>query len=447
MHSHRDDLNQAPLTVLQASKRPLSRPSSRASTHSFRLARPESPFAQSSAPSSPKAAVFRRPHTPVTSPLASTLQANLANLGIQGSSGSLMTVPPSASPASSPPLQHATVVNLAAASPTSSPLSSPRFLNAKEFKPGRPLSIGSNPGTPGFSTVDPSNMWAHTPPQNDKPIGASSGLVRTSSNLGIAPPLVLTPRSATPINGNPATSRPGSSLAIRPSKPPFDDDSDDEFSPFSKPKTILYKPRQSAPTGISSSEGGTSENSTSPPSKYDYPNRASFEDESYDYPYSDLHAPLNGMSLEDGDYSLDPNVPEGMTPLDVLVSVFGATMSPNELETILAQHGWNFEDTMQYLVERGASGQAPADANNKYSQRGAHGYERDRDRDRNGNGMPDDRDRWPPGRSNRGMPQYGGQSRQGQMSRPGRVCRYFLAGECLRADCRFRWVAVQLFTA
>ncbi|KIM21188.1 hypothetical protein M408DRAFT_333613 [Serendipita vermifera MAFF 305830] len=449
MHSHRDDLTQAPLTVLQSAKRPISRPSSRASSHSFRLNRPESPLANygtGSAPSSPKPIQlsFRRPHTPVTSPLVSTLHANAS---------SYMTIPTSSvSPTSSPPLPHAAVLNLAAGSPSSSPLSSPRFLNAKEFKPKRPLSIGSNPGT---ATPD---VWS--------PGAAASSLTRTSSNLAIAQPVVLTSRSATPVNGNPnggSVSRPGSSLG--PSRPPFEDEDDDEFSPFSKTKPILYRSTATTasahiPGGPPSSEGTgeTSEHSASSPSNsYDPP--MSGEDDSYPpnsyseyqqsllrrgfeegahgdegytefYPGAEYHRSSRGERFHErgGDREQhDPNVPEGMTPLDVLVSVFGATMSPYELEDLLAQHAWNFDDTMQFLIERGPgnTGTGPPSAGPYAS---------------NSRSNTEDRNATFVGRqaSGRGPLPFGaGQQQNRQMNRPGRVCRYFLAGECLRSDCRF----------
>lgn len=448
MHAHRDDMNQAPLAILSATKRPISRPSSRAS---FRLNRPESPLATYSAPSSPKPIQlgFRRPHTPVTnSPLA-------GNAGVTPS-GSYMTVPTSVSPASSPPQPHSTVLNLAAASPSTSPLSSPRFLNAKEFRPTRPLSIGSNPGTP--SNENPANnVWSTNAPP--------SALTRTSSNLAIA-----TPRSGTPIHrdtlpsSRPGSSlaRPGSSLAV-PSKPPFDDEDDDEFSPFSKPKPILYKSRADTSTAAASSEG-TGESASEP---------SGGDDEKYmGYSYNEFVPPRfaqsdEGGNDEEGGYRFapprfgeryqdqerdrdryrderdrsmeryhDPNVPEGMTPLDVLVSVFGATMSPAELENVLAAHGWNFEEAMAHLVDKNANG-PPAGERGPLS--------------RSNSGMIDERGSTLIGRQGmgpspipgRGMgssPGPGGRDPR-RMERPGRVCRYFLAGECLRADCRFRLVA------
>lgn len=453
-------MNQAPLTILSATKRPISRPSSRASSHSFRLNRPESPLASynGSAPSSPKPIQlgFRRPHTPVTTSPLVGLHANTTP------SGSYMTVPTSSiSPASSPPLPHAVVMNLAATSPSSSPLSSPRFLNAKEFRPSRPLSIGSNPGTPSAETPggNPTSVWSTSIPP--------SSLTRTSSNLAI-----VTPRSGTPINrdalpsSRPGSSlaRPGSSLAV-PSKPPFDDEDDDEFSPFSKPKTILYKsradmaassnavppaPASSEGTGESASEqsGGGEEDgylgysyTEFVPSQFVHGDEMGGE-EDYPYPDQQRYAPprFGDRYHRDEKEDHDPNVPEGMTPLDVLVSVFGATMSPPELENVLAAHGWNFEEAMAYLVDKNSNGSNTGPG----PERGPLS--------RSGSGMIDERGSTFVGRQGmgpspgRGMgfgpsPGPGGKDPR-RMERPGRVCRYFLAGECLRADCRFRWAFI-----
>jgi hypothetical protein len=263
-------------------------------------------------------------------------------------------------------------------------------------------------------------------------------------------------------------SRPGSSLG--PSRPPFEDEDDDEFSPFSKSKTILYKAvvvtaaTQIPGGGPPSSEGtgDTSENSASSPSNSYDPPMSNDDDPYASYPYPDYPTPSFRVGPDDGtlgdegytefypgvayrpnragrgDGSFherdrdrephDPNVPEGMTPLDVLVSVFGATMTPYELEDILAQHAWNFDDTMQFLVERGPGNVPVAGGTFAANNRG---------------GPMDDRNstfigRQAPG--SRNITPLGHNQQNRQMSRPGRVCRYFLAGECLRSDCRFRCV-------
>jgi hypothetical protein len=130
---------------------------------------------------------------------------------------------------------------------------------------------------------------------------------------------------------------------------------------------------------------------------------------------------------------LDPDaaaaLTDGMTPFDVLASVFGATLAPSELEEALAVNGYEFERAMQWLVER-ASPAPPSQA-----QRGLQGHAF-------GGGVhviP---------RSQAGFVMRGGRGVMGARGgravngRPvpngNRVCRYFLAGECMRADCRFR---------
>jgi hypothetical protein len=111
MHKHRDDIAGVPFLFLTPTRRPISRPSSRASTNSARLhpARPDTPL---SAPPSPLVNVFRRPHTPATSPLAP-----------------MASTKSDYSPSSSPVLAYAQAQFTA--SLPGSPLSSPRLLNAK----------------------------------------------------------------------------------------------------------------------------------------------------------------------------------------------------------------------------------------------------------------------------------------------------------------------------
>src|SRR5579872_3975186 len=127
MHKHRDDVAGVPFLFLTPSRRPISRPSSRASNRPIHP-RPETPL---SAPSSPLAYVFRRPHTPATSPLNQPAQW-------------APTQPTqSESPTQSPVLSHVQAHFSVSSSLPASPLSSPRHLNAKasEFRPiARPLS-------------------------------------------------------------------------------------------------------------------------------------------------------------------------------------------------------------------------------------------------------------------------------------------------------------------
>lgn len=287
-----------------------------------------------------------------------------------------------------------------------------------------------------------------------------------------------------------------------PSKPPFDDEDDDEFSPFSKPKTILYKPRADLYNSTSSKDdvhapsSETGESASSASNSYDlhgsgeedqyakhhYPeyargmyghDEAAMPDEEYAISHGGQYRPKFGEQYgsfrerdRDGQYSdtlhyqdrdylrdkerdYDPSVPEGMTPLDVLVQVFGATIPPTELENILAAHGWNFDDAMGYLVERGAGGgpgtpgAAGPMGSHLPSRQASYGPGMD-ERFERPSTFVGRQGMGPPGSAGRGVFVPSGPGRDPRrMERPGRVCRYFLAGECLRADCRFRSVPLR----
>src|ERR1700722_4198119 len=116
MHKHRDDIAGVPFLFLTPTRRPVSRPSSRASSPSVRLIpnRPDTPN------SAPTPQLFRR--SPLPSILGTSFTANS------------QTILRSDSTHSSPIFTQAQVthtnVHLAASLP-SSPLSSPRLLNAK----------------------------------------------------------------------------------------------------------------------------------------------------------------------------------------------------------------------------------------------------------------------------------------------------------------------------
>jgi hypothetical protein len=347
MHKHHDDVAGVPFLFLTPTRRPVSRPSSRASSHSVRLNRPDTP---TSGPPSPLALVFRRPHTPLTSPLGGGL----------AQPSSYMTAH-SESPNSSPILSHAQATYAHAqfaSSLPSSPLSSPRLLNAKasEFKPiPRPLSsASSNPGSLASMRADtPSpDLWAHNSP-------------RATSNLAIAAPLVpahsLMPRALTP------------SSSLRSSLSPGEDEEDeDPFDPFpskAAPHTFNHVTVTDFDTQWSNSSAS---NSSLSPEDPRYIDQAHFLDHhEYDPDTPEMEAEAAAM------------LTDGMAPFDVLSSVFGSTLAPSELEDALANNGYDFERSMAWLVDR-ALPPAP----------------------------------------------------QGPQMRL--VCRYFVAGECLRADCRFR---------
>ncbi|KDQ61625.1 hypothetical protein JAAARDRAFT_31100 [Jaapia argillacea MUCL 33604] len=390
MHKHRDDIAGVPFLFLTPTRRPISRPSSRASSHSTRLApnRPETP---NSAPSSPRAFVFRRPHTPATSPLGIGQTQTTSYISAFTDSR------PSSPTPSTPQLTHTFASSLPA-----SPMSSPRLLNAKasEFRPiPRPLSAASSvPTISGTRAETPSpDLWAHNPN-------------RPSSKLAIASPLVpdstLLTRALTP------------SSSLRSSLRPDDDDDEDPFDPFSaKALPRTFHPMSAA--DFDSNLWQNSPNSTSSTSTDDQ----LLSPESLDPQVS---------SPEDQD--VDPDeaamLTDGMTPFDVLSSVFGASLAPSELEEALANNGYDFERAMSWLVDRQLP--TPPEAPVKTQNMGGRVTLVSRE----GNGvvrggragyMPVNNAARTAPRYINGRPLPGGN----------RVCRYFLAGECLRADCRF----------
>lgn len=371
MHKHRDDVDNVPFMFLTPTRRPISRPSSRASSHSARLiARPDTP---NSAPSSPLAMIFRRPHTPVTSPL------------VQTQASSYITAR-SDSPSNSPLI---TTVQFVSSLPAS-PIGSPRSLNAKanEFRPiPRPLSAASShpASLSQLRAETPSpDMWAHNPQ-------------RPTSKLAIAAPLTpdsaLLPRALTP------------SSSLRSSMRP--DDQSDEEDPFD-PFAASNIPRSFHPVaGEFDAQWPTPPLSGSSPSQ-DGPHVSG------DAPYGVIGQAPPPPEGEDMDPEAAAMLTDGMTPFDVLSSVFGATLAPSELEEALATNGYDFEKAMTWLVDRSMTASPPTNGPIRIQSMGNRVMMVSRD---GGNGM----------RFVNGRPVPGGN----------RVCRYFLAGECLRADCRF----------
>ncbi|KZS94503.1 hypothetical protein SISNIDRAFT_473951 [Sistotremastrum niveocremeum HHB9708] len=367
MHKHRDDQAGVPFLFLTPTRRPISRPSSRASSHSFRVARPETP---NSMPSSPLLFAFRRPHTPLASPM------NPAKEG-----GSYM----SAGGMDSPTLANAQLAAIQASSSSPpSPLSSPRLLNAKasEFRPSpRPLSAaGSNSSLIGLRNETPSpDLWAHK-----------------SSNLAIAAPLVPESSLYPP--------RTSSSLA-RHSVP--DEDEEDEFDPFATKPNRVFHP-------------------IPPASDVDSSNSTSTSSQSRDSQFDEI---LREELPPDDDDSHAAMLTDGMTPFDVLSSVFGATLAPSELEEALERNGFDFERAMAWLVDSAMPQASP------------HLAARPSTFNSTGRVIVVPRENFPRAAGRGAYP--GSASPRGASRFPGgrvgmnRVCRYFLAGECMRADCRF----------
>ncbi|KAH9888916.1 hypothetical protein C8Q73DRAFT_708658 [Cubamyces lactineus] len=393
MHKHRDDIDNVPFLFLTPTRRPISRPSSRASTHSARLI-PNRPDTPNSAPSSPLAMIFRRPHTPLTSPL-----------GTQAQPASYISAR-SDSPGASPIITHAQF----AVSLPSSPMSSPRLLNAKasEFRPiPRPLSAASsNPGSLAALRADtPSpDLWA--PPS------------RPTSKLAIAAPLTpdssLLPRAITPNSSLRSSMRPDEH-----------DDDDDPFDPFAA-RTIPRSFHSSTSDELLWGNSPISSSSLSAedsPFAHMYGNNGDHNGHSYE-----------GQQAQKQDDEMDPEVAamltDGMTPFDVLSSVFGATLAPSELEEALAANGYDFERAMTWLVDRSLPSH-PTPSQPRVQSVGNRVMLVQRDG--HGGIVRGGRAAFhgPQGRN-------GGRFVNGRAAPGGnRVCRYFLAGECLRADCRF----------
>ncbi|KAF7370823.1 hypothetical protein MSAN_00715900 [Mycena sanguinolenta] len=325
---------------------------------------------------SPLAAVFRRPHTPLTSPLGPVAAT------------SYMTAKAEYSPQSSPVLPHAPPQFTS--SLPASPLSSPRLLNAKatEFKPiPRPLSAASsNPAGLRAETPSP-DMWSHSP---------------LRSNLAIAAPLIPE-RSLTP----------SSSLRSSMLLGDDDDEDNDPFDPFGK--SLPHSFHSLSVSDYDTQWSTSSNNSSRSPESLDSLH-ANFSDA------SGFSPPEDPAEMEAAAAAM---LTEGMTPFDVLSSVFGSTLAPSELEEALAANGYDFDRAMAWLIDRAVPTvpqQAPPQL--RIQQMGGRVTVVARDPVGRGRGTQDPRG---PPRYVNGRPAPGGN----------RVCRYFVAGECLRADCRF----------
>jgi hypothetical protein len=194
-----------------------------------------------------------------------------------------------------------------------------------------------------------------------------------------------------------------------------DDEDNDPFDPF----TAKSLPRTFHSLSVSDYDAqwsNSSNSSRSPESLDSLP--ASFSDA------SGFSPPEDSAEMEAAAAAM---LTEGMTPFDVLSSVFGSTLAPSELEDALAANGYDFERAMAWLVDRAVPvvPQQPT-PQLRIQQMGGRVTVVARDPAR-GRGAQDPRS---PPRYVNGRPAQGGN----------RVCRYFVAGECLRADCRFRCV-------
>ena len=389
MHKHKDDVAGVPFLFLTPSRRPVSRPSSRASNRPALNPRPDTP---NSAPSSPLAYVFRRPHTPVASPLNQPAQ---------------WAPTQTESPNQSPVLSHFQAHFSVSSSLPASPLTSPRHLNAKasEFRPiTRPLSAASsNPSSL-------SQLRAETP----SPDLWAPASTRASSNLAIAAPLTpdlsYFPRAATPNSGLRSSIRPT-------------DEEDDPFDPFASNGAA---PRSFHSTDSNLDEWSVEDDVLFPSIQNHYHQRSP---PGFQGGHQNNIANGSGSDPDEMDPETAAMLTDGMTPIDVLSSVFGATLPPSELEEALATHGYDFDKAINSLIDRvmptnNQSSAGPIrvqNVGNRVSlvQNGGPGFG---------------------GRGNNAKFSQGGRQNSGG----NRVCRYFLAGECLRADCRFRFDSLLL---
>lgn len=245
-------------------------------------------------------------------------------------------------------------------------------------------------------------------------------MIRTSSSLAIAGPLFTDKSSpfhsplGTPIKApikmpDLFNSPSDSSSYHRKSIVPDVDDDDEDFSPFAtgpvRDQRLNLSAKPFEPS-FGSAESGTS-----------YDSRSSHD------------------SNADGAEEYDMG--SGMTPLDVLSSVF-STVARSELEDALHRAGYDFEGAMAILVHQFTLPRSGASTPGRVSSPrptllgiGGRGT------------LPSGHFAPSQGYFNQGGRSFSGHASPGLgMRSPGanglRMCRYFLAGECRRADCRFR---------
>jgi hypothetical protein len=152
----------------------------------------------------------------------------------------------------------------------------------------------------------------------------------------------------------------------------------------------------------------------------------------------------------------DPNyLGEGMTPLDVLQSVF-TSLPVGDLEDALYKTGYNFEEAMALLISQNGGTRSGNSGAFTPGREDGPGHHVPNNRPNVfAPGGPASRERnMPPGggyyqnggRGNFGMggpgnasPRFGMGGGSGTRTPGGlKMCRYYLAGECRRSDCRFR---------
>jgi hypothetical protein len=303
--------------------------------------------------------------------------------------------------------------------------SPPKGLSAKasSFNPafgGKTAPLSSTAAS--FNPSDPWKDAPSDPPRSGSPFGAigAHGMMRTSSNLAISSPLIdksspfhspLGTPNRVPIKMPDLFNSPseGSSLHRKSIVP--DDDDDDDFSPFATGLPKLYHHEQGGMNlGAKPFE----------PSLGSADSAASF-----------------GSHDSSGDGVDEIDMGSGMTPLDVLSSVFSTVPRP-ELEDALHRANYDFESAMAILVSQFNLPRSGASTPGRISSpRPALLGIGSRGGVNSGHFAPSQ------GYFNQGGRSFSGHHSPGMGTRsPGgqgtRMCRYFLAGECRRADCRFR---------
>jgi hypothetical protein len=249
------------------------------------------------------------------------------------------------------------------ASLPASPISSPRLLSAKasEFRPiPRPLSAAAtHPHTHSSSFLltrnetPPPDLWAH------------SSSPRAPSNLAIAAPLggrsSPATRPSTPASvSNKIKAGNGENEGLNSVDGTDREEDEDPFDPFNPANA------NAIPSFVSDFDNCVRCGMSSGLWAQTYPNH---------YPYAPGPAysgpDMSAMSTNGGqppqllshpltDPTIDSEessmLTDGMTPFDVLTSVFGSTLAPSELEEALKVNGFDFDTAMSWLVDGYAGG-------------------------------------------------------------------------------------------
>ena len=472
MHRHREDIHPTGATFSSiATQSPSRRP---ASVRSFSSNRPWSsskpPF---SSPAASVSGLDSTPSTPqqLTSPRLATigLSSNSSALPPGGSPKPHPGVIGSGSPRASPRPWNRTLSNLSTTSVTSSV--------AISTSVGSPIS-SVPPALSGTSTSRPASPSPFGSPRLN--VAASEFRPRNSSSSSLvsAPAGGFTPAKPVPwLTRRPSSNASSTNLALaNKSHAGAGDDDDDEFSPFGSSKPTgpgnlnLTAPYAASAGGYdgelawySSDASATSSNGGWDPS-----------------PLSSAVAASTNVtstsSFEDGQDGSGFGA-AGMTPFDLLYSILVsgtkqgmAEWSPEQVEEALAAHNYDFEKTLNAIWENGgkpisgglagAGAGAGSDLGSRNKPLGAPASPATAPSIRSGvNIVPREAFqtsfRGSPAMSNRaaavgrggypaspvpraatpnaapvGVPALGGAT-------GGRVCRYFLAGECRRSDCKF----------